>query len=336
MPAYKHRHRPEMAPQTVMPEAPVQHTERRRLFVFGAGVDLIYNIPIMSTLLREMAAFAKNDGQPIHNALKKKLPRLQFNFEKYAGDQSEGMLKQLFSSDNKDLVDILRTAANQLQGDDETASVAPVLERLCALAENNQLTGEQAMRAARFAGSGADVSGDEAVLDPDHVVLRPTVAQALRRAFVLAVQTEGFSEAQRSRVEYFIEAVSNVEELMSLYFMLFSLGSPREQKKYLYIVWMLWAFLRLRSFNPPIREASIYQKLPLLGGDIVTFNYTNFFDSRTAEARVFLSWSPDRLPPARQSRAHYGERCVPGCDNGRGDSRAHRQPAARRYNRHPA
>jgi hypothetical protein len=256
--------------------------------VFGAGVDLIYNVPTMTTLLREMADFAKGEGLPVHQALRKKMPSMQFTFDKYAEDQSDVMLRQLFSSDNQELVKILRLTAGQLEGGDGAASVAPVIERLCSLAESNQLSGEQAVGVARFAGSELDLGGGAAVLDPNHVVLTPTVAQALRQAFVQAMQGNVFTTAQRSQVEYFVDAVSNVEELMSLYFMMYSLGQPREQKKYLYIVWMLWAFLRLRSFNRPIQPESIYQKLPSLAGDVITFNYTNFFDSRAAKAVCYF------------------------------------------------
>jgi len=156
------------------------------------------------------------------------------------------------------------------------------------LAENNQLSGEQAVQLARFAGNQDDLGGGAALLDPNHVVLTPTVSQALRQAFVRAMQGDLFNDDQRQKVAYFVEAVSNVEELMSLYFMMYSLGQSKEQKKYLYIVWMLWAFLRLRSFNRPIQPTSIYQQLPSMAGDVITFNYTNFFDSRATKTVCFF------------------------------------------------
>jgi hypothetical protein len=46
---------------------------------------------------------------------------------------------------------------------------------------------------------------------------------------------------------------------MSLYFMKYSLGRPAGQKTFLYIIWMLWAFLRQRS----------YSSLLTLGGHVI-------------------------------------------------------------------
>jgi hypothetical protein len=243
----------------------------------------------MSTLLRELAAFANGDGAPIHSALKKKLPNLRFNFEKYAGDQSFEMVRQLFSSDSQDLVAILRTTASQLQDDPDAAAVGLLIERLCTFGEINQMSGDDATGVARFAGSQTDLSGGESVLDPEHIVLTPTMARGLRQAFVRAIQDDDpFDEHQRRKVEYFIEATSNVEQLMSLYFMKYMLGRPADQKAFLYIVWMLWAYLRIRSSNPRVKPNSIYEKLPEIGGEVITFNYTSFFKGRDSRHACFF------------------------------------------------
>jgi hypothetical protein len=294
MPAQKRRgQRNSQAARSAPVDAqPSEHADTprlsRRVFVLGAGVDICYGVPAMSTLLRELASFVKGEGRPIHLALRKKLPNMRFSFERYAGDQSNEMLRQLFSTDNQDLVAILRTTATQLQLDPEAASIGPLIDRLCTLAENNQLSGDVATGIARFAGRTEDVSGGEAIFDPEHIVLTQTVAQGLRQAFVRAVEEDPFDDEQRRRVEYFIEATSNVEQLMSLYFMRYSLGRPADEKTFLYINWMLWAFLRLRSYNPPVRSNSIYQYLPRLGGHVITFNYTDFFDRRTARDVCFF------------------------------------------------
>jgi hypothetical protein len=54
------------------------------VFVLGAGVDLIYDVPLVAQLLPELAKFARSDGLPISKALKEKLPNLRFSFDKYA------------------------------------------------------------------------------------------------------------------------------------------------------------------------------------------------------------------------------------------------------------
>ena len=262
---------------------------RRRLFILGAGADVIYRIPTVSALLRDLATFAREEGRPIHTALRAKLPYLHFTFDRYAGDQGDVVLSRLFGGDSGDLVGTLRSAAAKLRADPEAASVGPVLERLCTMAESNQLTGADAAGLARLTGEPGEVGDGEPVLDPERISLSAMTGHALRRAFQRALMSyDHLSAEEREALEFFIEATSNIEELMSLYFMKYWLGRPADQKTFLYIVWMLWAFLRVRSVNRPRIDASIYARLPTLGGDVVTFNYTNFFDDVTGKRAKFF------------------------------------------------
>ena len=279
---------PKPSARTATGTGPSAAAVARRVFILGAGVDITFGVPAMSSLLRDLAAFAKGDGRPVHDALKKRLPNLRFGFDKYAGDQSNVMLRQLLGSDSEGLIATLRTTATLLKDDPEAASIGPLLESLCTFGEHNQLSGDVATGLAAFAGMAVELSGGEAVLDPDRVALTPVMAQALRHAFVRVLQMDDFDPAARERLEYFIEATSNVEDLMSLYFMRFSLGRQPDQKSFVYIVWMLWAFLRFKSFNPPVRQNSIYGRLRELGADVITFNYTDFFDSQTARRVSFF------------------------------------------------
>jgi hypothetical protein len=54
---------------------------------------------------------------------------------------------------------------------------------------------------------------------------------------------------------------------------------------------MLWSFLWLRPRCKSSRPNSIYAKLALLGGDVITFNYTDFFDPQTAKRVVYFHGS---------------------------------------------
>ena len=120
--------------------------------------------------------------------------------------------------------------------------------------------------------------------------------QGLRQAFLLALELDGYTDEERQRVQFIVDATSNIEELLSLYFTRYLLGAQREQKKYLYIIWMLWAFLRYRSARRPAVVESIYDRFPALGGKIITFNYTEFFQPRQISGRLFLPRTPFRVP----------------------------------------
>lgn len=52
---------------------------------------------MVATLLPELAQFARVDGRPISEALRKELPYLRFTFDKLAGDKTDSFLGNLFS-----------------------------------------------------------------------------------------------------------------------------------------------------------------------------------------------------------------------------------------------
>jgi hypothetical protein len=254
----------------------------KRVFVLGAGADIVYGLPTMTTLLRELAEFADGDGLPIQKALRRKLPRVHFKFSDFAGAKGDAVLNRLFSGEDKQLVAQLRAAAIKLGNDTETADLRPLIEHLCDLAERNLLSDDEASKLAHLTHSSYEVGGGEPVLEPK---LTPMAGRAYRHVFQHALRTDAqLSEGERKALQFFVDAVSNIEDLLSDYFMRFALDKASDKKTFLYIVWMFWAFMRVKSANLARKDHTIYSQLAsTLAGDVVTFNYTNFFDPRTTK-----------------------------------------------------
>jgi hypothetical protein len=261
------------------------------VFVLGAGVDLIYGVPLVAQLLPELAKFARSDGLPVSKALKAKLPNLRFSFDKYAAKKGDQLLVDLFGSAS-DTVPTLQSAAKKLMAEEELKPIATVLEKLCQQAEANLLAGSDLSGLAKIAESIGDVGEAEPLLDPSKITLTEPAATALRRSFQrVLIGGPDLTEHEREMLGLFVESTSNIEELLSHYFTLYSLGDRAAQRNYLYIAWMLWSFLWLRSRSTSLRSNSIYAKLALLGGDVITFNYTDFFDPQTAKRVVYFHGS---------------------------------------------
>ena len=261
------------------------------VFVLGAGVDLIYGVPLVAQLLPELAKFARSDGLPVSKALKAKLPNLRFSFDKYAAKKGDQLLVDLFGSAS-DTVPTLQSAAKKLMAEEELKPIATVLEKLCQQAEANLLAGSDLSGLAKIAESIGDVGEAEPLLDPSKITLAEPAATALRRSFQrVLIGGPDLTERERELLGLFVESTSNIEELLSHYFTLYSLGDRAAQRNYLYIAWMLWSFLWLRSRRRNLRSNSIYAKLALLGGDVITFNYTDFFDPQTAKRVVYFHGS---------------------------------------------
>src|SRR6202035_6175098 len=95
-----------VAPQPT--ERPRPEPSGRRVFVLGAGVDRAYGLPTMATLMGELAEFARGEGQPVNRALRDKLGRVQFSFDKHVGDQGNALITDLFSG-SEELAPTLRS-----------------------------------------------------------------------------------------------------------------------------------------------------------------------------------------------------------------------------------
>lgn len=263
-----------------MPRQPTASTatpSRRTVFVLGAGADVVYGLSTVGSLMQDLATFAGGEGASIDRALRKRLPHLRFSFDRFAMNSADAFLAQLFA-DPHDIVPSLRSALEKLKNDPDRHPVGALIEHLCTMAENNQLSGSDLAELAQRAGGTEQIGEAEPLLDPSKLSLSHLPGSVLRGAFGGALTRGGeFTEKERDVLELFIVATSNIEQLLSHYFVRYAAGSVADQKTYLYLVWMLWAFLRVRSAGRPMREDSLYAELPRLGGQVITFNYTNFF-----------------------------------------------------------
>jgi hypothetical protein len=235
-----------------------------------------------------LAAFTRGEGMKINKALRARLPHLRFTFDKYAGDQGDNLIADLFAS-APDVSPTLRAVAAKLTHDAETKAVGSAIDQLCSMAEANQLKEEDLLELARLAGEIGEVGGAEPLLDPSRITLSPIPGRAMRSAFQQAlIHGTDLTERERDTLELFVVATSNIEQLLSLYFTRYTVGTRADKKTYLYLAWMLWAFLRFHSAGKPPAQRGIYSRLAQLNGDIITFNYTNFFDSTTVRRVKFF------------------------------------------------
>lgn len=272
---------------------PSQGVRRRRrpgrfVAILGAGADQFYGIPTVAQLLPEIAEFSRTTGRDINKVLRSRLGRLQFSFDKHAADRGSALITDLFSG-GEELIPTLRSVATKAKGVPAAEAVAAVFDHLCNMAEQNQLSADEARALAALIEEKGELGDVEPLLDPTKITLSSLPGQAFRHAYQLVFRGElGLSTREQSALEFFVTATSNIEELLSLYFMRFSIGTDHDRKVFAYLLWMLWAFLWVRSANLPLKDTSIHVRLPKLGADIVTFNYTTLFDQSMLERVHFF------------------------------------------------
>lgn len=265
----------------------------RIVFVLGAGADAPLGLPTAAALLGEVARFAKGDGSKIEKTLRKKLGRLVFSFDRLTGEHGETFGERLLSS-HAHLIPQLKSALSKHpnQQSDKVVAMRKLVDSLDAIRQNNQLDDDTVRALADLAGEESDVSGGDTLLNPRGLNLTHIPRMALRKTFQGALgEIRDLTGDEREALEAMVAIVTNFEELLADLFAGFYTNKPAEQKKYLYVAWLLWSFLRVRMEAQPSQGTrGIYDVLSTLGDDvdIVTFNYTNFFsDGSRPKVRYF-------------------------------------------------
>lgn len=246
-----------------------------RVFVIGAGTELSLGMPTMQTLLPDLATYARTEGQPVADALRKRLRWLSFSFDKFAGEQRDNVVFRLFEGEQA-LADNLQSIGKKLPPTPTMAAFNTLLTHVATMGASNLIAGEE-LDALRAALDGEDLGQSLTVLEAAKLPLadapRLIMVKAIREA-----QTSGvnFSEPEREALADLLLATANIEEVLATYFTLFVAGRRADRSRYLYLVWTLWAYLRSRTASVIDVKHSLYPKLPQLADFVITFNYTPF------------------------------------------------------------
>ncbi|MXY80350.1 MAG: hypothetical protein F4Y94_11895 [Chloroflexi bacterium] len=264
----------------------------KTVHILGAGADVPFGVPLADGLLGALNDFTQGDGASLGKILRRKLGRFQFGFEKYASDQGEGFAERVLH-DPKLTAD-LGAALSKIPDDDEglLGAVREMLSRLDQIREANMLNAETSATFAGAAGEGEEMA-DESLLRLRGITLSPMPRNAMVTVFRNACSTPGLVGDERDAIQRVVSLMTNFEDLLTELFAGFYTGHASNQRKYLYVSWLLWAFMRMRSFEPHVTRAkhsSFYDRLDNLSNDdsLITFNYTRF----------------DSCPPDRVVRFH--------------------------------
>lgn len=251
------------------------------VFVLGAGVDRVLDLPLLNTLFRDLSDFVRGPGESINKAIRDHAKPLRFNLQTYGGDEAENLGQKLLGSHPHLLPRIL--AALEKHPDAANANVAAIktlMTKLSAIADENELDEAMIAQLSRLAGE-ADAGVGDTLLDTNRIAFRPKVRQAMK-ALLTQVSAE-IPNLNREEQEAFAEVItilSNFEELMASLFTGYFTKHIPDQKKYFYLAWLLWAYIRHREdAGRNRRDRSFYKTLSEVGpgGGIITFNYTDFF-----------------------------------------------------------
>lgn len=248
------------------------------LVVLGAGADVPLGFPTVADLGRSLTSFANGDGAEIDAALRLRLKNLRFHLGMVVGDAGEELVRRLFE-DPQSLGASLRSIRSKMGDAEARGPVGEVLDQLCDMADKNETSPELARRLGAMVGREVQAGERGLLLDPRRLALDPVVREVIRSTFEQVLLTGVLSSQEREFVGAVVAATSNIEELLATLFLGFAAqGLLAEKKKYLYLVWLLWAYIRVRSIEcVQSGRESVCQVIANLGVPVITFNYTDFF-----------------------------------------------------------
>src|ERR1700731_830609 len=271
---------------------PADKAQSDVVFVLGAGVDRVLGLPLLNTLFRDLNEFVHGSGKAINKAIRNHAKSMRFDLQSYSGDQAENLGQKLLGS-HPHLLPLILSALGKHPGagNANVAAIKTLMTKLEAIAGENELDEKLVTQLSKLAGE-ADSGVDDTLLDTDHISFRPKVRQAIK-ALLSQVSAEipGLTQAEQEAFAEIIAILSNFEELLGSLFIGYFTKHIPNQKKYFYLAWLFWAYIRHKEDLGRInRDKSFYKTLSEVGpgGGIITFNYTDFFDATTRPKNGFF------------------------------------------------
>ena len=255
------------------------------VYILGAGVDRALGLPLADGLLRELDAFAKGDGKEISQAIKAKLGggrRVRFSFEKYVSNQGENFAERLLTDPTVAGVLVGALEKSGRRNSEGAGAIRTVVNKLKSIRELNELDHPTAQAMASLAGESEEMA-DHTLLRMRGITMNPSPRNAMLRVFRDAQATSDLSPEEQEALRGVVAAMTNFEDLLTELFAGFYTSKSTDIRNYLYVSWMLWMYVRWRSFSARSRMTEIphfYSRLSSLGPDdsVITFNYTMLGD----------------------------------------------------------
>ena len=252
------------------------------LFVLGAGVDVALGLPIMNDLWNRLNQFAQGEGKPVHEAIRSHVKNLRFKLDSYAGEQAEQLGERL-SSTHTHLLPTLKSALDKHPdpSNEGVQALRTVIDRLEQIEKANQLPEDTVRGLSKLAGESTTDATGETLLSTRGWSFSPIPRQAMRRVFTaLPGEITSLTDDEKEAIREVVAIVSNFEETLGDFFSGFFTRNLSNQKKYFYLSWLLWAYIRHKAQGGMAkRDGSFYQTLSQVGpgAGVITFNYTDFF-----------------------------------------------------------
>ena len=267
------------------------------LVVLGAGADATLGFPTSSNLVPHIVAYLETDeGKAVDASLRKAIGNVRFHFDRFVNNAIDSLAKDL----DKEILTICRNISDELEHnaalEEDQRKLGHLIVRLFSkiidIKRGAAIDAETEMLIEEVLGTTVK---DDTIIDFSHINYTETF-----KSIIVEILQKSMYEADNPILRHVYKNILDIEQLLAKYFYGFYTGHTGHVRDYLYISWILWAYLvheeQQFARQPHAQDAkpTLYAQLKDFGDhmedstcQLLTFNYTSCASQCSSAALYF-------------------------------------------------
>ena len=256
------------------------------LVVMGAGADATLGLPTSSNLIPRIVEYLETEeGKAVDVSLRKAIGSVRFHFDKFVSQAIESLAKDL----DKELTTICRNIKTELEQNERLTDdqhklgnlIVRLFKKIIDIKSGAAIDAETERLIEEVLGTPVK---DDTIIDFSRINYTDTF-----KSIIVDILQKSMYEADNPILRHVYKNIFDIEQLLSRYFYGFYTGQNGYIRDYLYISWILWAYLvheeQQLAQQPTVQpdKPNLYDQLQRIGShqqdstcQLLTFNYTSF------------------------------------------------------------
>ena len=258
--------------------------------ITGPAADAAAGMPTAANLIPLITDWLRTEeGQAVDKALRKRLPRLSFRYEKFV-DNAVGRLAQQMDHERNTICASIQQELSANNGLSETQrDMGQLIIRLMRMVTDMKhgatLDEETCRLIERVIGTEPT---DDTIADFSTIVYTETFRQVMT-----SVLRQSLREGDNPILRHVYKNLLDINQEMARHFYGFFTGNRGQQKNYLYIAWTMWGYLARRERQRAEEDArasrpTLYDQLRgKRETRVINMNYTSLAQEASEGAIYF-------------------------------------------------
>jgi hypothetical protein len=251
-----------------------------KVLITGAGVDKTEGIdfPLANKLLPEVARFINGEGKDFEQSLRKSIPGLRFDFNRFINNEIDNITKK-DTFQLKQIVELVSEAESKIDDKNNVSKkrgqiIIKLFQKLVEIQNASHIDDETFELISE--AFGENFTESDFVIDIQKMSLSDTFKHILKITL-----KESLTSDSNPIADAIASHLLDIEQLLIQKFLGFYSHNQADVKNYIYISWCLWAFLVWKQNQ--VLDKIGNKKMPFYSNipkdiDAITLNYTTFLN----------------------------------------------------------